>query len=162
MRLRLSQTGDTIVEVLIAMTVMAGVLGSSYTVVNRTMANARQAQEHTEALQIANKQVEYIATLAASGSAADLTDGNPRFNCADKQTGALVAQPALSDPAAFDKYVAACITDTPVRYMTAFEYASETNADGVVVKFFRVYITWPSVTGNGNDQVSLVYKAYQL
>jgi Tfp pilus assembly protein PilV len=162
MRLRRHSTGDTIVEVLIAMTVVAGVLGASYTVVNRTMANARQAQEHTEALQVANKQTEYIATLAASDSAADLYDDThtPQFNCADKDSGALVQQPALRNPSsdAEAAYAAGCVSDGPVHYLTAFEYVTP----GMASKnYFKVYVTWASVTGHGNDQVTLVYRAYR-
>lgn len=155
------QAGDTIIEVLIAMTVAAGVLGASYTVVSRTMANARQAQEHTEALQVANKQIEFIATLAASTSANDLYNSPVRYKCADKDTGGLVRQPQLQRQylGYQDKYENGCISDSPVQYLTAFEYVID--AGNPNVKFFRVYVTWPSVTGDGNDQVSLVYKAYQ-
>lgn len=162
MNLFRKQGGDTIVEVLIAMTVVAAVLGASYTIVNRTLANARQAQEHSEALQIANKQIEYLTTLMASGSVGDLTDGTPTFNCANKNTGALEPQNGLGDPSQLSRYAAACISDGSVQYFTAFKYdTNPADATNGPVKFFRVYVTWPSVTGHGNDQVTLAYRAYQ-
>lgn len=156
------QAGDTIVEVLIAMTVVAAVLGASYTIVNRTLANARQAQEHSEALQIANKQVEYLTTLMASGDVSDLIDGTPTLNCADKNSGALVPQNGLGNPSQLNKYDARCVSDGSVQYFTSFKYdTNPADANNGSVKFFRVYVTWPSVTGHGNDQVTLAYRAYQ-
>lgn len=156
MRLRSKQAGDTIVEVLIAMAVAAGVLASSYSVVNRTMANARQAQEHSEALEIASKQIEYIAVLAGTTGATDLYDNIPVYNCVGKDTGLLVPQPLLTTATLSNesKYVSACVTDGSVPYLTAFSY-------DMAAKHFTVSVTWASVTGHGNDQVKLVYKAYQ-
>jgi hypothetical protein len=158
MRLFRNQAGDTIVEVLIAITVVAAVLGGSYTVVNRTMANSRQAQEHAEALQMANKQVEYITSLVATAQAGDLYDGNPRFSCINKDTGVIVGQTLLGGgadgPAANGNYALACRDASPAGYLTAFEYVS-------AGRYFKVYITWPSVTGDGNDRVSLVYRPYR-
>ncbi len=155
------QNGDTIVEVLIAMTVIAGVLGASYTVVNRTMANARQAQEHTEALQVANKQIEYITTLMASSKAADLI-ASSGYNCADKNTGEFVTQTINSPDDTPDKYAPACVSDGSVQYLTAFKYVTNAaDANNGAVKYFKVFVTWPSVTGNGNDHVTLAYRAYQ-
>jgi type II secretory pathway pseudopilin PulG len=152
MKLLSKQAGDTIVEVLIAMTVASGVLGSSYTVVNRTMANARQAQEHSEALQIANRQIEYIAALAGTTSAADLIDGNPTYNCINSD-GAIVGQ-TIQNPNG-GNYNPACVSTGDVPYSTAFTYDT-------TYKYFTVYVTWTSVTGRGNDQVSLLYRAYLL
>lgn len=155
MNLLRKQAGDTIVEVLIAMTVAAGVLGSSYTVVNRTMANAQQAQEHSEALEIANKQVEYIAALASSPSAASLMTGHP-YKCVDKNSGLPVNQiqiNSLADIPISAKYMAACISDGSIQYLTAINYNAPT-------KLFTVYVTWANAIGSGNDQVKLVYKAY--
>ena len=54
------QTGDTIIEVLVAMAIVSLTLGSSYAVINRTLANARQAQEHGEALKLLEGQFEQL------------------------------------------------------------------------------------------------------
>lgn len=54
------QSGDTIIEVLVAMAIVSLVLGSSYAVINRTLANARQAQEHSEALKLLEGQFEQL------------------------------------------------------------------------------------------------------
>ena len=159
-RLRSHNAGDTIVEVLIAMAVASAVIGSSYLVVNRTMANTRQAQEHTEALEIANNQIESIVTLASNPGASDLTDQNPRFNCVSKDTGSLTPQPQLNFPSNdSSKYVADCLVGTSVQYKVAFEYV--TTGLTAQQRYYKVYITWPSVTGNGSDQVTMLYRAYQ-
>lgn len=52
--------GDTIVEVLIAVVVIATALGIAYTVATRSLQTARQSQERSEALKIAEGQLELI------------------------------------------------------------------------------------------------------
>ncbi|HEY1064066.1 MAG TPA: hypothetical protein VGE30_02080 [Candidatus Saccharimonadales bacterium] len=162
----LNQTGDTIVEVLIAITVVAAVLGGSYTVVNRTMANSRQAQEHAEALQIANQQIELLTTLVAdSGGSGDLYDGNPRYNCINEAARTFVPQHSLRAPSeGAGNYAAACRMTGPVGYRIAIECINGSNPCATAAagnKHFKVHVTWDSVTGDGNDQASLVYRPYQ-
>lgn len=160
-----SQRGDTIVEVLIAITVVAAVLGASYTVVNRTMVNSRQAQEHAEALQVANKQIEFLSTLTSDPVTANgLYDGAPRYMCINPTTGAVVDQNLSSPSDAEESYAPACRNLGSVNYRVAVECLNGTaQCAGVAAgnKHFKVYVTWPSVTGNGNDQVTLVYRPYR-
>lgn len=66
-RLR-SQRGDTIVEVMIATVVLTLIVGASYSIASRSLKAARQAQERTEALKIAEGQTETIKAKASSGS----------------------------------------------------------------------------------------------
>jgi type II secretory pathway pseudopilin PulG len=153
MRLSRKQAGDTIVEVLIAMAVAAGVLGGAYAVVNRTLQNARQAQEHSEALQIARSQVERIGALARSNPGALFSVVNT-FHCIDS-AGTLQPLTGTSTlPADESIYPAGCKNLGSVDYRTAFRYDSAQH-------LFRVYVNWPSVTGNGDDGINLSYKAYQ-
>ncbi|MCA9323505.1 prepilin-type N-terminal cleavage/methylation domain-containing protein, partial [Candidatus Saccharibacteria bacterium] len=63
-----SQRGDTIVEVLLAMAVIGMVLGAAFGIANRSVAIGRSAQERTEALKIAESQVELLKTLYPSSS----------------------------------------------------------------------------------------------
>lgn len=56
----MKQRGDTIIEVLLAMSVIGLVLGSSFGIANRSLAIGRAAQERTEALKIAESQLELL------------------------------------------------------------------------------------------------------
>jgi hypothetical protein len=59
-KLHRNSAGDTIVEVLIAVAVVSLVLGAAFAVVNRTLHNAQQAREHTEALNLLQGQLERV------------------------------------------------------------------------------------------------------
>lgn len=52
------QAGDTIIEVLLAMTVIGMVLGASFGIANRSTNLGQDAQERTEALKLAESQIE--------------------------------------------------------------------------------------------------------
>ena len=56
------QRGDTIIEVLLAMSVIGVVLGSAFGIANRSLATGRAAQERTDALKIAETQLELLKT----------------------------------------------------------------------------------------------------
>lgn len=56
----LNQAGDTIVEVLIAMAVVSLVLGGAYATANRSFLSIKLAQERSEALKLAEDQLEQL------------------------------------------------------------------------------------------------------
>lgn len=69
------QRGDTIVEVLISIAVASMVLASAYAITNRNVTTTQDTQEHNQALQIAQQQVEGLRALSAAGT--DLTTAFP-------------------------------------------------------------------------------------
>ncbi len=60
-----SQRGDTIIEVLIAMSVLSLVLVTGYSISTRSLNGIRVSQERGEALKIAESQVEMLHALSA-------------------------------------------------------------------------------------------------
>ena len=58
-----SMRGDTIVEVLIAMAVLALMLGGAYYTAGLNYRNVRDSQEHTEAVALAEGQIEDIRIM---------------------------------------------------------------------------------------------------
>jgi prepilin-type N-terminal cleavage/methylation domain-containing protein len=54
------QRGDTIIEVLLAMAVIGLVMGAAFGIANRSVNIGRSAQERTEALKIAESQLEKL------------------------------------------------------------------------------------------------------
>ncbi len=129
--------GDTIVEVMIAMAVASLVLGGSFTIVNRTLANARQAQEHGEALKLAQGQVESLKGLFKTNPS--LKDG---------------VNDCISAGSVVQASMAQCNNQGTVGYNVSIGYSAVSQASTVTV-------TWPSVTGQGNDTISQVYRAMQ-
>lgn len=67
-RLHGHQSGDTIVEVMIALVVITVILTGAFVVSNTSTRNVRTSQEHTEALQILQGQAEQVRALASSAT----------------------------------------------------------------------------------------------
>ncbi|MEO6513365.1 MAG: prepilin-type N-terminal cleavage/methylation domain-containing protein [Candidatus Saccharimonadales bacterium] len=63
------QRGDTIVEVLIALAIISSVLAGAFFVTNRSAQNIRDTEEHTQALQLLQGQIEQIRTMASDPNA---------------------------------------------------------------------------------------------
>lgn len=63
----LKQTGDTIVEVLIAVVVVSVVLVGAYTISNASLRQIRISQERGEAQKIAAGQLERLSGCVSSG-----------------------------------------------------------------------------------------------
>jgi len=177
MRMR-RQRGDTLVEVMIATAVAAALLGGAYATVSHTVGNTRQAQEHGEALGIAQAQIEALpAALAAApntlntGTPFCLNTGvsNPRYADWDPNAGGQSEgpdnAPKLFTGGSFDELN---VHNGPaVRYYptdcqglgTGGYYRVGVQYFGTNGGYYRVYVTWPSATGSGDDQVTLSYKA---
>ena len=62
----LGNRGDTIVEVLLAMGILAAVLGGGYVTANRAQLANQAAQERSEALKVVESQVEGLKSFIAS------------------------------------------------------------------------------------------------
>ena len=68
-RLTKNQSGDTIVEVLIAITVMAFIVAGAYVATNTSLLNERRSGEQSVALQLIQAQLEDVKTLIANSVA---------------------------------------------------------------------------------------------
>jgi hypothetical protein len=92
-RLKNAQKGDTIVEVTLALTVLALVLGTSTVLANRNTKTLQNAQEKNVALRMAQEQLEFLKTRVAADKAI-LTTAPAKF-C---MTGANSNPVASTDP----------------------------------------------------------------
>ncbi len=59
----LNQTGDTIIEVLLAMTIIGLILAGAYATSSRSLNTSQYSQERTRATRIAESQIEQIKSL---------------------------------------------------------------------------------------------------
>ena len=69
---KFGQHGDTIVEVMVSITVMALALGAAYALSNRSFHTAQNTEERTEALAIAEGQIEFLRNAGLSGTIGNL------------------------------------------------------------------------------------------
>jgi Tfp pilus assembly protein PilV len=64
--IKINERGDTIVEVMISLAVLAAVMGSAYAISNRALIQSRSAQERLQATKLAERQLERLKVLAAA------------------------------------------------------------------------------------------------
>ncbi|MGH7240713.1 MAG: type IV pilus modification PilV family protein [Candidatus Saccharimonadales bacterium] len=58
------QRGDTIVEVLISIAIVSLVLAGAYAITNRNLSTTQDSQEHGQALQFAQQQIELLRAMS--------------------------------------------------------------------------------------------------
>lgn len=80
-----NQRGDTIVEVVIAIAVISSVLTGAFYLTNHSTRAVRDAQEHAQALQLLQGQVEQLRAQAPDNTWSAL----PANFCFDNATGAI-------------------------------------------------------------------------
>jgi prepilin-type N-terminal cleavage/methylation domain-containing protein len=137
-----NQRGDTIVEVLIALSIISLVLAASYAITNRNVRASQDTQEHTQAQQVVQQQIERLRASSASGSL-----GVP-FKCITGSGSALV--PSNNDAAcsfSADGSTGNC-TEEPCYHVEIIR-----NGNGV----YDVSATWSSLLQGGTSKVSMVY-----
>lgn len=135
----LRETGDTIVEVLIALTVVASMLGAAYVTSNRSLNNNRQAQERGEALKLAEGQLERLKGLVGSGSVAPFT--TTTSFCIDNANAVQPATPANCSIA----------TSGPAYYVTVERLQAD---------HFAVSVSWDKFGGGTSDALTMNYRLH--
>ncbi|MBP7766916.1 hypothetical protein KA068_00115 [Candidatus Saccharibacteria bacterium] len=122
--------GDTIVEVLIAITVMSSILGGAFVSARRSTNATRASQERVEALAVAQGQLERARTAPGTLPECYDPDGNERSNPDDcKVNGLYVPQIDIASP----------------QLVTGFND-------------LLVTVSWEGVGGIGPQQLELVYR----
>ena len=138
--------GDTIVEVMVVLTILGLAISIAYATANRSLLNARQAQENSRASALAQSQLEQIRGNAAIKDPAD-----PHYIfrttpfCIDN-SGNMVLIPATPFPPA-------CQYDSGLYSITGTYYAIDTV--NIKKDTFVVVVTWDDVLGQGRDSVTL-------
>lgn len=156
---RLTQTGDTIVEVLLVLTVISLVLGASTAMSGRSTSNLQQTQESAVADRIARGQLEYLKTYVRTlkdKNIADPANGLATAGfCMSAQNG------QDSDPRV-PKKDGSCATSQVVggaSYTTAITVTPAAGDPGVFD--VNVKVTWDGInvrTGN----IDVYYRIYNI
>lgn len=147
------ERGDTIVEVLIAVAVVALVLAGAYVATNRSLLAARSSQERLNALKLAEAQMELVKSLADTEPARLFTDSGPNVSpnpfCIEKESGL---------PVAADN--AACVvnlTGDPAPAGVEPRFTISITRSG---NDFVLTERWADVSGRVTDELKLRYRVY--
>ncbi len=154
---QISTSGDTIVEVLIAMAVASTVLALSFTTMSRNLYNLQDAQERSTATKLVQGQIEAVRNLyVASNSTFTALAANTNFcvynNGQSIQTGFQNNAPnglSLSSDD-WNNYPANCAQGPG-----SFYHVGVSTSDKSLYKF---YVRWDQIGANTRDQVMMVYK----
>ncbi len=141
--IKLTNNGDTIIEVLIAMAVVAMVLGGAFVATNHSLRNTRQAQERAEALKISEEQLEQLKVAVANNT-------NGVFGTSDfcLRAGVLYTTP---NPVQCDVER----TAGGIKYSVSIHYSN--TADDT----YTLTTQWNSVVGGGTDKLSVAYRLHR-
>ncbi len=139
-----NEKGDTIVEVMVALTVLALAFSIAFSTANKSLLTVRNAQEHSEALQYLSSQIE----LARSDSGDDNLYRSGRKFCMDPSSGA-------ATPVIIRMPNARC-TIGPLNYSVTIDYS--TPAEDI----FTFEVTWPGVSDFGVQREQIFYKLHKL
>jgi type II secretory pathway pseudopilin PulG len=148
---KLSQAGDTIVEVLIAIAVAGAVLGGAYSLINSNVKSNQLAQERSNAVKIAESQLEQLRSYVGSTS---LPSGS---FCFKENDGSFQRIPSSIPSTRDNDYPVECRYDegsAQNRYLTGIV------TDSSDPNTFTVYVDWDAPTGT-RAQASIAYKVYK-
>lgn len=158
------QAGDTLVEVLIAIAVMSSVLGITYAIMNQNLTVMRDNQERTEAVKIAQAQIESLKNASAINdpifNAQMSTPGTPPF-CFDP-AGNLVDMSGSTTPQEdVTADVAADYPDPQCRRQGIYRVGVDYIEDFPLF-FYKVYVRWDRIGGGRDGGTAEVVLVYQL
>ena len=155
--LRRSSRGDTIVEVMIVLAVLGFAISISYATANRSLLDARRAQESSEAGSLLQTQVEGLRSMAAIPTPS--ADQNIFRPTATK----FCVNTAVSPYLLVDITEPAPPPATDPCYKRSLYYVSITYINDAASNpdTFTLKATWPDVAGEGDDSVTLIYRVHK-
>lgn len=143
------QRGDTIVEVLISITVISMILGGAYVTTNKSLIATRSAQERGNALKLAESQVEQLKGQIATNAAAVYAAASPFCIYNDFAVGTITIQPA-SD-------VKCKVGTNGVQSGVEPRFSLSITRSG---NDFLVENSWFNVGGETTDKLQIRYRVY--
>jgi type II secretory pathway pseudopilin PulG len=146
--LSIGERGDTIVEVLISLIVIASIITGAFIVSRASTQNIRSSQEHTEALQILQGQVEMLRAYGQGNFAALSNHGSPF--CMQQSDGSIQTGNACS------------ISNSSNSYKYDIAINRDVDSDGAIAArtlgdTFRLTVAWDALNGTRSTE-SLVYR----
>lgn len=155
---QLTNRGDTIVEVLLVVVILGTIIVGTYGIATRSQRANQQTQEHTEALKLAEGQIEllrsYAGALPASGKFCLADDSGSTVK---RDIAGTAPTPNANDDVFSDYATAGCQqprSGEDCAANVAFCYNVGVVKSG---DLFTVTVRWPGIN-NQKDNVSLLYR----
>jgi len=173
----IAQTGDTIIEVLIAIAIISLVLASAFAITSRDLQDIHQAQEHTSGLKFAENQLEQLRSMATSNFSDPANPGpsytifsDPNAFCINTSgtvqnsttspilsinpTNFPVLNSSSDNLSIYSQPPSGCTFINGVNYQVAIVRLDTASSPSHI---FTVHVRWDSIHGIGHDEVVLSY-----
>jgi type II secretory pathway pseudopilin PulG len=145
---KINQQGDTIVEVLIAIMVVSLVLVTAYAATTRNVSIMQDTEEHSEALQLAQTQLEFLRNSGLpAGDSCFSSTGSPESS----QGGVLG-----NDPCFVNSDGDTLATDAQTPFQLTVTKLTTPAPDGLAT--YNVRVIWYSLTHSSENNVTLYYQ----
>lgn len=158
---KLNQLGDTIPEVLICLAILGLTIVSAYTLTNRSQTVNRSAQERTEALKLADGQLELLKAYTDTHSELPKND----YFCLEPEAGEIkvvdISSDLLGNPDA--TYPSNCLSGDESRFSYAIwspDKASDTEIGGNGSSF-AIIVRWEGFFSAEPEEVKTFYAIYE-
>ncbi|HEY1645514.1 MAG TPA: hypothetical protein VGF75_03965 [Candidatus Saccharimonadales bacterium] len=159
-RLKKLEDGDTIIEVLISLAILVLVLSGAYYAASLSYRNDRDSQEHSQALTIAQSELEELRVYGDSFNQIGGCMNPPDSPAAPNSC--FVASNNTSD---FFSSQRSCIAagvpycyDVVIKIQSTSIINQNQPSPTVTVNTYKVQVTWPELGGSNDDSVSLYYR----
>jgi len=143
------QRGDTIVEVLISITVISMVLGGAYVTTNKSLISTRSAQERGNAIKLVESQIEQLKGVIATNPNAIFVSAPSPF-CVYASGGSLNV--VASSNVNCTVNTAGAATTTEPKFSLSITRSGND---------FTIKNSWKDLSGNVTDQIQMAYRIYQ-
>lgn len=137
-----NQVGDTIVEVLIAIVIITSVLVAAYQTTSRNTNLTQDTQEHSQALKLAESQLEYLRQYTGSGSSFDPTQNDCFYRGAPNTDTTNNTDPSQCN-----------VQSAPGAAMFKVRLTRPTSTGP-----FKADVTWQSIASHATADVTLYYR----
>jgi|GEM_PF-1023758 len=149
-----SERGDTIVEVMIVLAVLGMAIGISYATANRSLLNARQAQENSQASELVQSQLEQLRTMTKNNCTTAPVDTAHCIYSGSPYGSSTSPFCVVSGVVKNAKTDASCLkAGESGRYRLTITRDNSTDT-------FTIVASWDDVEGEGTDTVTLNYKVH--
>lgn len=154
--LKLSKRGDTIIEVLLAIVVVSGTLGTAFATMDRGTQGTRASQERAEALKLVEGQIELLKEAREQGVVVHGLGPNAfcmRLNGTSVETTSSHSPPQAPGDLNSDNF-GNYSADCSIPIITGGYNLSIEESAGL----FTVRARWTNVRGDVRDQVEIRYR----
>jgi hypothetical protein len=153
--------GDTIIEVMVSMSVLGLVIGTAFATSRHSLQAGLQAGYRNQAQSYAQQQVELLKTIDEDDdlSSGGFFDTSPRGFCVDADPSSPTFKQHISIPAVrTNQCIFPAAAQPESQYTITVKYTGNTNPGDT--KTFIVEVAWPSSSG-GSNRVTNYYKSHE-